>query len=364
MAVTTPTAFMMGMADDPPPVTPVDEGGEENTEPEGTEPTQTQPLTGDQAPSLADQLAAEFERRGRGSAPTSDSGEGDGGDEPIAAGGDEPAITEETTDEGGEVEGGDGGTSSSPGTTIPSSIPAPEFSMDSYAEQLYGRKLTPQEAQNLFAWQQQFAALDDTQLNAIQGIVSGQPPVTTTPTPEPEPDPNVDPYIQQHLDQALDPLKEQLGQVTQFVQTEAQRRAAENTARTQSQIEAGTQAFAEEFSLSDEQMQDLESRVVQSGIFPGMYNAMQQDARAAMQAALQQMFWATPTYRDIAIQRQLDEAQNLEEQDKTRKRKASAISGGGGQVSREAPPPTTQQQRQAAMVGELTEYMNGSGFQT
>lgn len=373
MAVTTPTAFMMGIADKPNIPAPVVDS---NEEPEGDKPdgepegNTSQPLAGDQPQTLADQLAAEFERRGSGSTSTQTNGEGDEGDQSTAAGGEETVVTEETTEvEGGEGGGGSGGTSptttTTPSTTpeVPTSIAPPTFSMDEYAEQIYGRKMTPQETQNLFAWQDQFSKLEGAQLDAIQGIIDGKPVAPVVPV-EPEVDPNVDPYIQQHLDQALNPLKEQLGQVTQFVQSESQRQSQENAIRTQAQIEAGTQEFTDAFQLTPEQVHDLETRVVQSGIFPGMYNSMQQDARAAMNTALQQVFWATPEYRDIAIKRQLEDTQSQEQADVTRKRKASALSGSGGQVSRETPPPTTKQGRQAAMASELAEHMNGSGTQT
>jgi hypothetical protein len=329
--------------------------------------------------SLSDQLAAEFERRQTQSGNDSGGSEGEG----LAAG---TETNDETTDlnvTGDEGEGEGGGAEVTDGATappsndtqqqegIPAQITQPEppaqpsqFSMDEYAAQLYGRPLTQYEAEQLFAWQQQFAQLQPDQLNAIEKVIQGQP--VTTPdssTPSPDDDDNVDPYIQQHIQSALAPVQEQLAQVNQFVQTEAQRQAQAERDRVATQIESGTSAFGEKYGLSETDIQDLETRVVRSQVFPGLYNAFQGNADQAMQAALEQVYWSTPEYRERSIQAQIQQASSQEEADKTRKRKASALSGGGGAVSRDTPPPVTPQGRQAAMATELAEIMNGSGAQ-
>lgn len=341
-----------------------------------TNPTAEEGLTDPEAVvSLSDQLAAEFERRQTQSGNESGGSEGEG---PAAGTETEP----ETTDLSDEGEGEGGGAEVTDGTTtppsnegeqqegIPAQITQPEppaqpsqFSMDEYAAQLYGRPLTQYEAEQLFAWQQQFAQLQPDQLSAIEKVIQGQPVTTPDSSTPPLDDENVDPYIQQHIQSALAPVQEQLAQVNQFVQTEAQRQAQAERDRVASQIESGTSAFGEKYGLSETDIQDLETRVVRSQVFPGLYNAFQGNADQAMQAALEQVYWSTPEYRERSIQAQIQQASSQEEADKTRKRKASALSGGGGAVSRDTPPPATQQGRQAAMAAELSEIMNGSGAQ-
>lgn len=331
----------------------------------------------EQVVSLSDQLAAEFERR------QAQSGNESGEEE-----GESPAAGTETDDEtttpvdadGGEGEGGNDevtdGVTTPPSNddqepegapeSIPSNLPPTQpsqFSMDEYAAQLYGRPLTQYEAEQLFAWQQQFAQLQPEQLTEIERVIQGQsvtPPPASTPS---EDDDGVDPYIQQHIQSALAPVQEQLAQVNQFVQTEAQRQAQQQRDMVARQIESGTNTFGEKYGLTEDEVKDLESRVVRNQVFPGLYNAFQGDADQAMQAALEQTYWSTPEYRERAIQAQVQQSSSQQEADATRKRKASALSGGGGAVSRETPPPPSAQGRQAAMAAELSEIMNGSGSQ-
>lgn len=328
--------------------------------------------------SLSDQLAAEFERREAQSGNESGEGEGDG-----SAAGTEPLdVTATPVDGDGEEGEGDGaevtdGAVTPPSTEdqepegIPATLPpAPEpptqpsqFSMDEYAAQLYGRPLTQNEAEQLFAWQQQFAQLQPDQLTEIERVIQGQPAGTPTPPAGLEDDDNVDPYIQQHIQSALAPVQEQLAQVNQFVQTEAQRQAQQQRDLVASQIESGTKTFGEKYGLTAEELTDLETRVVRNQVFPGLFNAFQGNADQAMQSALEQTYWSVPEYRERAIQAQVQQASSQQEADIARKRKASALSGGGGAVSRETPPPSAQG-RQAAMAAELTELMNGTGSQT
>lgn len=329
--------------------------------------------------SLSDQLAAEFERREAQSGNESGEGEGDG-----SAAGTEPLdVTATPVDGDGEEGEGDGVEVTDDAVTppstegqepegVPETLPPvtepptqpSQFSMDEYAAQLYGRPLTQHEAEQLFAWQQQFAQLQPEQLTEIERVIQGQPTGTPTPTGAPvDDDDNVDPYIQQHIQSALAPVQEQLAQVNQFVQTEAQRQAQQQRDLVASQIESGTKTFGEKYGLTEEDLQDLETRVVRNQVFPGLFNAFQGNADQAMQAALEQTYWSDPKYRERAIQAQVEQASSQQEADTARKRKASALSGGGGAVSRETPPPSTQG-RQAAMAAELAEHMNGPGSQT
>lgn len=335
----------------------------------------------DRQVSLADQIAAEFERR-----QASSIGSGESGDEGLAAGTEtETEPTDPHVNDDGEDGAGDGGEVTAATVTppsnegedgrqqeqqqqVPNQLPVneppipPSFSMDEYAAQIYGRPLTQEETAQLFAWQQQFSQLDNERLTAIDAIVRGeQPPADSTPTLDD--DDNTDPYIQQQIQQALAPIQQQLGQVSQFVETEAQRQARMERERVAADIEKGTSSFKDQYGLSDEDMADLEQRVVRSQTFPGLYNAFQGDGEQAMTAALEQVLWSTPTYRDRMIEAQVQSVQDQAQVDATRKRKASALSGGGGSVSRDTPPPATQQGRQAAMAAELAEHMNGSGTQ-
>lgn len=322
--------------------------------------------------SLSDQLAAEFERRQTQSGNESGADEGESpaaGTEPLES------ATDPVEDDGEDGEG-DGGevtdaTITPPPTGeqeqegIPATLPSTEssqFSMDEYAARLYGRPLTQYEAEQLFAWQQQFAQLQPDQLTEIERVIQGQQaPTQPTGTPPADEDDGVDPYIQQHIQSALAPVQEQLAQVNQFVQTEAQRQAQQQRDLVARQIESGTSTFGEKYGLTEDDLRDLEARVVRNQVFPGLYNAFQGDADRAMQAALEQTYWSVPEYRERAIQAQVQQASSQQEADVTRKRKASALSGGGGAVSRETPPPPSAQGRQAAMAAELTEIMNGSG---
>lgn len=337
----------------------------------------------DRPASLADQIAAEFEKR-----QASSIGSGEGESESLAAGAEtEPEATNPHVNGDGEDGAGSGGEVTATTTTppsnddeedqqenqgenqggIPDHLPLSEppmpqsFSMDEYAAQIYGRPLTQEETAQLFAWQQQFSQLDSEKLTAIDGIIRGQIPASV-PNSDPDDD-SADPYIQQQIQQALAPIQQQLGQVSQFVETEAQRQARMESERVASQITAGTQGFKEHYGLSDEDIADLEQRVVRSQTFPGLFNAFQGDGKQAMSTALEQVLWATPEYRDRMIEAQVQSAQNQAQADATRKRKASALSGGGGSVSRDTPPPASTQGRQAAMAAELAEHMNGSGTQ-
>lgn len=346
-----------------------------------TQITPDNPEGEDRQVSLADQIAAEFEKR-----QTASIGSGESGDEGLAAGTEtETEPTDPHVNDDGEDGAGGGGEVTAATTTppsnegeqeqqqeqqqqVPNQLPAneppmpPSFSMDDYAAQIYGRPLTQEETAQLFAWQQQFSQLDGEKLTAIDAIIRGQ----QTPqggAPTTDDDDGSDPYIQQQIQQALAPIQQQLGQVSQFVETEAQRQARMERERVAADIEKGTSTFKEQYGLSDEDIADLEQRVVRSQTFPGLYQAFQGNGEQAMTTALEQVLWTTPTYRDRMIESQVQTAQDQAQADVTRKRKASALSGGGGSVSRDTPPPATQQGRQAAMAAELAEHMNGSGTQ-
>lgn len=171
----------------------------------------------------------------------------------------------------------------------------------------------------------------------------------------------VDPALQA----ALAPVQQQLTQFQQWAQwqeqqqqAQAQAQAEQHRQQVMAQINNGAETFALNFGLTPEEKQQLEQKVVDSGIVAGLYS-QHGDGDKAMQAAMAQMYWVTPEFRSRELQRQQAREAAEDADVSQRARKAGALAGGSATVTREQTPPQTPQDRRAAMVAEIAGALSG-----
>ena len=249
---------------------------------------------------------------------------------------------------------------------------------------LSGVDYSPEQVTQAIQVHDWFARLNSQQVQAIDALMSGayrlapvnEPAPTPSPTgsaPATSPSPSLpatedegewlDPRAQtaiHQLRQQINDLQQSVTQsLTPVVQTQQQadyntRLAAINTAHS---------SFQSKYGLPDEAMQALEASIAEGQILPGLANR-HGSLEAGMNAALEMMFWTTPTYRDPYVQSRVtsQQAENVAEQAATmRKEHLTALSGSGGSVPRREPVPSNPEDRHAAMVSEIANAMNGSG---
>lgn len=250
---------------------------------------------------------------------------------------------------------------------------------------LSGVDYTPQQVTQAIQVHDWFARLDANQVQAIDALMSGgyrlaplnEPaPGPQTPSPAgtaispPPPAPAADDegeWLDPRAQAAINQLRGQINDLQQnftqslgpVVQTQQQadyntRFAAINTAHS---------SFQTKYGLTDEAMQSLEASIAEGQILPGLANR-HGSLEAGMNAALEMIFWTTPTYRDPYVQSRVTSQQaeqHTEQTATTRKQQLTALSGSGGSVPRREPVPTTPEDRHAAMVNEIAAAMNGSG---
>lgn len=134
----------------------------------------------------------------------------------------------------------------------------------------------------------------------------------------------------------------------------AARAARDEQARREAQVAAGHEAFkASHPNLSDVDLHYLATRAAELQVMGGLVQRHNGDVSTAYQEALTTAMYADPTYRDKAIQAQVDQfATNLTALEQ-RKADAASLSGSGGSVPRSpqpAPAEMTPDARRAAMA--------------
>lgn len=266
-----------------------------------------------------------------------------------------------------------------------------ESAQSSPAFTFAGVNYTPNEVVEAVRIRDWYRGLNNPQLQAIDALLSGQyrlvpadeaaPVVPTQQTASPQATPSapsvppdspvvgdgaeewLDPQAQAaitRLQNELDAMRQQFTQtVTPIVETQQSQIV---DARMQA-IDQAAQQFRDDYSLPDDQVQLVSQAVVDAGIFPSLLQRNNGDASKATRAALEMMFWTTPTFRDPYMQSktQNDLVTLSQEHQATldRQRKQTALSGSGGSVPRSSTTPSTTTERQAAMVEAIRADMNG-----
>jgi trans-aconitate methyltransferase len=179
-------------------------------------------------------------------------------------------------------------------------------------------------------------------------------------------DPELAQYVQQVTDQQNALIAQQQQQLADYQAQQAQLasyQAQQEQDRLMQQVQVGQNTFAE--SHPDFTPQDIDALVNQVAtlqIVPSLMKKHSGNAAAAMSEAMETALWATPQFRDRAIQAQIDQFAQTTEQTAQKKRKASALSGSSGSVARTAPDarPMTKAEREQAMIREVANAMNGA----
>lgn len=197
---------------------------------------------------------------------------------------------------------------------------------------------------------------------------AGQAPAPTVPAIDPNRfvDPELAQYVQQVTDQQNALIAQQSQQLADYQSQQAQLaayQAQQEQDRLMQQVQMGQNTFSEQhpdFSAND--LDVLVNQVASLQIVPALMKKHFGNAAAAMSEAMETALWATPQFRDRAIQAQIDQFAQTTEQTAQKKRKASALSGSSGAVARTAPDarPMTKAEREQAMIREVANAMNGA----
>lgn len=251
----------------------------------------------------------------------------------------------------------------------------------------YGRAPTPADIQaqlSLTQWastltQDQQAAVDwaiqnpEAYQQYVASQIIGAPPATATqpqPTtqqqPPPTPQPQADVLPEEIADDpALARLysmfSDRMGQMQAEVQRLTSGSYEQQQQRVISDLSIATQEFAAAHpeTVTDMEMNALHSHVTNSQILPGFVQANGGDVRRGMMAALEHVYWQTPTFRDRELAQRQAQLAATQEAQREKARKASKVTGSGGNgASRTDSPPSTVNGRWSAVTEELRQAMN------
>lgn len=292
----------------------------------------------------------------------------------------------------------------------PSTDPASEdFSLDEYAAQYFGTRLTPQQARDLFGVLGGLQSLTPEKREYLDRVLSGQEQVPSYPattgqpiTPQPSPTPTSTPppsspsqlspsnlpptlpprpddeYEAAIYDRYIAPLYNSFDQRLTTIQSQIEQTTQAQLIRQQQEastrIESASTAWrADHPDLTDAEYDSLTDSIVRSGTFPALVQA-HGSIEAATRAAFEQHFWATPHLRERAIaniasgrapgDRSTPDPSSPTSQanltaDLERQARAASVAGGGGAATPRGatPPPTTPEGRKSAMIAELGNSM-------
>lgn len=321
--------------------------------------------------------------------------------------GPDPATTSPaTTGEDGAGVGGDAGEGAAPvdpAQPPPGTPPTDEdFSLDQYAQDYFGTRLTPAQSRELFGLLGGLQAMSPEQRAQLDAILAGgapnQYPATTgqpvqpitpgqaatppaTPSHLPPRPPDEDYEAQRLYDQYIAPLATETSAQLEAIRAEQARITQAQLARQQQEmvsvIEAESAAWrAEHPVLSDGEFDALTDKIARSGVFAPLMHS-QGNPAAATRAALDQFFWADPTLRaravaNIASGRAAGDphtpdpdspiAQQQAVAEAGRQARAASVTGGGGSATPrgQTPAPTTPDARKQAMIQTLAAEGNFS----
>lgn len=277
-----------------------------------------------------------------------------------------------------------------PGT--PPSDARDDFSLDEYASQYFGTRLTRDQARNLFATLNGLQNLTPQQREELDHVLSGgqagqfpattgQPIQQTQPSITPESPPGLpsrpldDDYeAQQYYDRFIAPLAQTTQAQLSTIQQQIAQTTAAQQARERAEHEAQITRASEEWrarhaGLTDGEYDALVERITRSGVFAPMVQS-QGNVTAATHAVLDQFFWADENLRARAIANlasgraagdpaTVDPSSPVAQQqaadDAQRQARAASVAGGGGSTTSRgaAPAPKDAAGRKAAMIQEL-----------
>jgi hypothetical protein len=341
-----------------------------------------------------------------------DADEADGTDQPPAT--PSPDAATPAPGEDGAGGGGDAGEGAAPDDLAPAApgaaptVPgtpedAMQFSLDAYAQEYFGTKLTPAQARELFSVLGGLQSLTPAQREQVDRIVAGgapdqypvtqgqpvapitQPPATppsaTSPTSPlgqpfslpPRPD---DEYEAQLYDKYIAPLAAATTTQLSQIQAEIDRNTQAQLAREQQEIMAAVESSANAWRaehpvLTQGEFDALTDKVARSQVFPAMVRTHGSPAEAT-RAVLDQFFWADPNLRSKALANvasgraagdphTIDPDSPVAQQnaalEANRQARAASVAGGGGAATPRGavPQPKDAAGRKQAMIQELAQ---------
>lgn len=277
----------------------------------------------------------------------------------------EPSLTQQQLDAIAALEAADDVGGGSQATQAPVPTPDPtqveggvtqaEIDLNELAQRVYGRNLSRDEAINVMLFARDIEQLNPQQRQQLQeSLYGGGQQTQPAPSPQTQQPYPVQPTVQTPLAlppeldpeiaAALTPLMAQVGQVqqqnqilTQYLLTQEQNQQQNQVAQIQRDYEDAKNAWFESHkTLTDVERAAIEVDLRSNNILPSQYQAFNGDAKRAMGAALDQLFWSNPVYRQRAID---EEAQKRRVEDVTQAKKqakSTALAGPGGAPTKPA----------------------------
>ena len=151
-----------------------------------------------------------------------------------------------------------------------------------------------------------------------------------------------DPVLAKQMHDYMARMEAQLQSLQQGQQQVQLTQEQQQQIAARQQIEVGEQVFAQQYELEPDDMQALRYALANSNQFQGFLQGAGGNYQAAVQAGLEAMYWQHPGFRQRAIQQaaqqQADQLllANQDQQQKTQKQ--AALTGGGGSVARTSQP--------------------------
>lgn len=300
------------------------------------------------------------------------------------------AAPEPATPVEGQVVGSESEPSSDPTVTTPveGEPPSGEPVLTPPAFTFAGVDYGPTELAQAVQVRDWYQTLNEQQVASIDALLSGAyrlvPAHEADPVPpasasqaatSPAPSSPVTPVVDDDAGEWLDPrAQSEISRLQAEIQQMREQFTASVTPVIQSQqdqllhqrlaaIDQASVSFQTEHSLDDDQMQALSQSVVQSNIFPSLVQRHNGNVEDATRAALDMMFWTTPTFRDLAVSKQAtSELANLASQAQVEKQRnlTALANSSGGSVPRRDLSPHTKEDRHSAMVELIRNDMVGN----
>lgn len=229
---------------------------------------------------------------------------------------------------------------------------------------LNGRELNEDQIRQAVELNDFMAGLPPEAIQAFEALLSGQYQLVPTSQiqqwqqqPQQQSQPEESDLLEDGQDrEARNRISTLENELVGLRQQQAQRVADENLAR----VNAGRDSWVAEHSeLTQDEINGLVNKLTRSQILPGLV-ASTGSVELGMRAALDQIYWSEPKYRDIELNKRLEAERIQAEETTKRKRKASSVAGSGGSTSRTPPPPdtSTRQSRVEGMAAALEQAMN------
>lgn len=235
---------------------------------------------------------------------------------------------------------------------------------------LGGVNLTQEQTQQLIGLWNWASNMDEDQRTLVDAVLTGHYDLvlkgsgTETPTP-----PVVLPSTQQapptlpdtddlspEVRTYLSSLEQRLGSLAAATEEARLRQEQEQATILRSAVTEGTKAFQSKYNLEEAEAIALTHQVATMQILPSYATRYPGQPAAAMNAALEAVYWTTPQYQQREVERRLAAERAAQTSTDTKTAKASSLTGGGGSVPRTEPPAQTG--RQATIQGIADEIRN------